>query len=306
MTAWLRRADRRVSPSEDEPLLMAGCLSMNGPYERDRPAFTMTGFDEYGRYHVLHPDTLLPICSGGKRCRRGGLTLSSMTATQVRPDLRCKPSRQTLLAWPTWRPLPAVWPAPAPRDPPPRWWVWWRLYDLQEGKCAACQVAPPHVIDHDHATDLVRGLLCIECNPREGYGQDDCLHRPRCFSVYRADPPAAPFGWRFSLLSHRWKRTDARAPWGAEPGSDPVSAEELRVVHARRVGNDLCGKPKRRTGEPCRALRACWPYGGHVLWACQEHMDRADRDLLRAVRAGLGRDPAQPWQPLPPGWESRA
>lgn len=49
-------------------------------------------------------------------------------------------------------PLPPRWPD----DWPAAWYVWWTLFDEQRGMCAMCP-NPPHVIDHDHATDLIRG-----------------------------------------------------------------------------------------------------------------------------------------------------
>jgi len=37
------------------------------------------------------------------------------------------------------------------------------LVEKQEGKCAICG-RPWEVVDHDHATGIVRGLLCQRCN----------------------------------------------------------------------------------------------------------------------------------------------
>ncbi len=56
------------------------------------------------------------------------------------------------------------------------------LYDKQEGKCALCEAEPQterglHV-DHCHATQRVRGLLCHGCNTGIGALKED----PKIFS----------------------------------------------------------------------------------------------------------------------------
>ena len=58
------------------------------------------------------------------------------------------------------------------------------LYQLQDGKCAACKTPESTVmrksgkqkslhIDHDHTTGQVRGLLCRNCNLALGHAKDD-------------------------------------------------------------------------------------------------------------------------------------
>jgi recombination endonuclease VII len=52
-----------------------------------------------------------------------------------------------------------------------------RLYDAQGGRCYICQRATGRTrrlaVDHDHATGLVRGLLCKPCNRMLGHARDD-------------------------------------------------------------------------------------------------------------------------------------
>ncbi len=48
-----------------------------------------------------------------------------------------------------------------------------RLYDEQEGRCAACQNERTLIVDHDHETSVVRGLLCQSCNLALGTCEDD-------------------------------------------------------------------------------------------------------------------------------------
>jgi len=49
------------------------------------------------------------------------------------------------------------------------WSDWYRLFEAQRGICACCLVSPIKVVDHDHNTGEVRGLLCQACN--RGIGQ---------------------------------------------------------------------------------------------------------------------------------------
>ena len=48
-----------------------------------------------------------------------------------------------------------------------------QMYANQDGKCAACGNAARLVIDHDHITGRVRGLLCNLCNYGIGQFRDD-------------------------------------------------------------------------------------------------------------------------------------
>jgi Recombination endonuclease VII len=70
----------------------------------------------------------------------------------------------------------------------------------QAGRCAICAACPQPdrwrdglVVDHDHATDLVRGLLCHRCNTSEGRSQREV------FRAYRWRHPTLILG-----LTVRW------------------------------------------------------------------------------------------------------
>lgn len=64
------------------------------------------------------------------------------------------------------------------------------LKEHQNGHCAVCgEVRKRLLVDHDHFTGLVRGLLCNRCNSSEGRD-----FRAPWFERYRADPPAARLG----------------------------------------------------------------------------------------------------------------
>lgn len=49
------------------------------------------------------------------------------------------------------------------------------MVDAQNGACAVCGKVPRYelVIDHDHATGTIRGLLCHGCNAGIGYLGDN-------------------------------------------------------------------------------------------------------------------------------------
>jgi hypothetical protein len=91
-----------------------------------------------------------------------------------------------------------------------------QMFAEQGGVCAICRVAPAEHVDHDHVTELVRGLLCFNCNGALGQFRD------------RTD---------LMLLAVAHLRRDAVPDW-AEPGlhyflgnlADPRPPEERRAA----------------------------------------------------------------------------
>lgn len=67
------------------------------------------------------------------------------------------------------------------------------LLALQEGRCAICRVATGKArrlaMDHDHATNRPRGLLCGPCNQVLGLWRDDPERFHRA-ARYLMEPPA--------------------------------------------------------------------------------------------------------------------
>lgn len=70
-----------------------------------------------------------------------------------------------------------------------------RMWVEQLGVCAIChRPDPTHqnlVVDHDHETGLVRGLLCHPCNTALGIVRDDPEHLTRMVSYLEGDTNAA-------------------------------------------------------------------------------------------------------------------
>lgn len=59
------------------------------------------------------------------------------------------------------------------------------LIAQQDGKCAACGQEAKLNIDHDHATGLVRALLCGGCNTALGHLKDDATRCEGLLSYIR-------------------------------------------------------------------------------------------------------------------------
>lgn len=63
------------------------------------------------------------------------------------------------------------------------------MIERQAGKCALCRTKEPTVVDHDHDTGIVRGMLCDGCNTGLGAFGDDPLMVRRALA-YLEEPVA--------------------------------------------------------------------------------------------------------------------
>jgi hypothetical protein len=69
----------------------------------------------------------------------------------------------------------------------------WRFVQYHQGRCALCGRAQELVVDHDHWSGLIRGLLCWGCNGTEGR---EWTTGVTAFAGYRRRHPAAILGYR--------------------------------------------------------------------------------------------------------------
>jgi len=93
-----------------------------------------------------------------------------------------------------------------------------RLYRFQNGRCAICQDRTPPgvrlVVDHDHTSGDVRGLLCNRCNLVLGQMEDNkgWLERSRLYL--------------------------SRPPWEKEGGSRLSVEDQVALRRAKRASRD--------------------------------------------------------------------
>jgi hypothetical protein len=101
----------------------------------------------------------------------------------------------------------------------------------QDGRCAICEEAKALLVDHDHETMLVRGLLCARCNVSEGAKSYPWLR------AYRANPPAAQIGLVVRYGQHKPRLPEElrpKAPRRKRDAQGMNSLERLALAAADR------------------------------------------------------------------------
>jgi len=115
----------------------------------------------------------------------------------------------------------------------------------QDGVCAICRVAPAEHVDHDHATGVVRALLCFNCNGGLGQFRDD-PHVLRAAAEYV----------EFHRLSRFVLAAAAAAGLGpvraVRPGEPPVGSQRrpgARGTSTRSTGRNSGARRHTQAGE---------------------------------------------------------
>jgi hypothetical protein len=99
------------------------------------------------------------------------------------------------------------------------------MIEAQGGLCAICRRRPAVHVDHDHAFDVVRGVLCFPCNAALGQLQDD----PQLFR--NAIDYLERTTWQRTLVSTGVYRLTSPRPAAA---ASATSSELPRLISSRR------------------------------------------------------------------------
>ena len=126
------------------------------------------------------------------------------------------------------------WPAPltctfADDDAAEVFLMYWHA-----GCCAICGSLGNLVKDHDHQTGMVRGMLCIACNSREGHAGPEHV----TIAKYRERNPASILGIRVLYFSSFTGYAEPQGPEGLPDRTAHKAAVE-KLSHRLSSPEDL-------------------------------------------------------------------
>ncbi|HTJ72704.1 MAG TPA: endonuclease domain-containing protein [Actinospica sp.] len=158
-----------------------------------------------------------------------------------------------------------------------------RFVAFHDGRCAVCADEEELVVDHDHWTGLVRGLLCGSCNSSEAGSR---LGDSRVFSRYRRKPPAAILAYFESYSGTGISQIMRRVT--------QLESEHARHLHSRlqyRLGQldiiaDHRGELVELSPRTARAIDRLGMVREHIesgMAEFSEDLDRTFEDLLNVV-----------------------
>jgi hypothetical protein len=128
-----------------------------------------------------------------------------------------------------------------------------------KGRCGICGEVPRLlVVDHDHQTALVRGLLCDDCNLREGVSRE----KDDAFARWRAVPSAALLGIAVVYAS---SQNGVANPMPFKVTGPPSLPEWAPPHHPWPPVSALRSDPV--PGEHCRPLVSHLAGGPGAAWA---------------------------------------
>lgn len=195
--------------------------------------------------------------------------------------------RVTIRRWPD-EPACWSWSVPPVGDAGPA-----RFLALHHHRCAVCGRAPiVLIIDHDHLTGLVRGLLCRRCN--SGEGKPTAGNR-LLFDAYRGRNPALivghweNYGSRSPVLISVTNRLRALAPY-AQLGV-PLERALDHLMRAAAHSTEGVQRYTRQSGETWSAAV--------VALATGQIADRMIRDVVLNANGAYGEMGLATGGPLP-------